>query len=590
MPRERPTNEHPASALSTGLHTIVPRRDGGLPMYVGWDWASESHDVSVVDPDGRVVFHTEVEHTEAGLESILRRLRRFGEPAELPVAIERPSGLVVERLLAQGHPVVPIHPNTFNAARARWGASRAKSDPGDSYRLADFLRTDGHRLRRLEPLAEITRNLQALVRSRDDQVEAKVAATNQLTALLDAHWPGAGAIFGRLDSEIALAFLEAYPTPESAARLGEKRMARYLIRHSYCGRRTPAQLLTRLQSAPVAPSRLDAEILRELVLAQVRLLRTLLGSIASLDRAIAALLPEHPKTQLLAALPRLGGGVNLAQVLAEVGPILDRAIDVEQAPADLRRQLPPLLALGCPRLPAGPRSWQTPPPRHPHPHACLAACHLGLLALRHRLRPRAPRRRAAGRSLTRGSRYENPTLRTLPATPSSGDPSLPHLPEALLDQTLERPACHLLLQCLPAGRLPPPPKEGVDLGISRLRLEQRERVDREHGSLPVGQVPTLEVEREHVRGRALALPLDEARLNAGVPAGAVAVAAVDDQPLVLHDGLRQAVRAEVLRELPELGPVLRHEGEQSDDRMVVEDGGRCVGGDLHTRYFGLGRG
>jgi transposase len=303
-------------------------------MFVGWDWASERHDVTVIDRDGTVVFHTGVEHTEAGLKSVLARLRRLGQPDQLPVAIERPSGLVVERLLAQGHPVVPIHPNTFNAARPRWGASRAKSDPGDSYRLADFLRTDGHRLRRLEPLSEITRNLQALVRTRDDQVEARVAAANQLAALLDAHWPGAGAIFERLDSEIALAFLETYPTPESAARLGEKRMARFLLRHSYCGRRSPAQLLSRLQAAPLAPSRLDPEVLRELVLAQVRVLRTLMTSIANLDRAIAALLPEHPKTQVLAPLPRIGQNVNLGQILAEVGPILDRAVDVEQAAAE----------------------------------------------------------------------------------------------------------------------------------------------------------------------------------------------------------------------------------------------------------------
>jgi transposase len=240
----------------------------------------------------------------------------------------------VERLLAEGHPLVPIHPNTFNAARARWGASRAKSDPGDSYRLADFLRTDGHRLRRLEPLSEVTRNLQALVRSRDDQVEARVAASNQLAALLDAHWPGGAAVFERLDSEIALAFLETYPTPESAARLGEKRMARFLVRHSYCGRRSPAQLLARLQAAPLAPCGLDHEVLRELVLTQVRLLRTLLAAIANLDRAIAALLPEHPKSGLLAPLPRIGQNVNLGQVLAEIGPILDRASDVEQAAAE----------------------------------------------------------------------------------------------------------------------------------------------------------------------------------------------------------------------------------------------------------------
>jgi hypothetical protein len=297
---------------------MVPCPNGGLPLYVSWDWASERHDVSVVDEEGKVVFPTEVEHPEAGLESVLRRR---GEPAELLVASERPSSLIVERLLAQGHPVGPIHPNTFNPACARRGASRAESDPGDSYCLPDFLPTDGHRLRQLEPLSEVTRNLRTLVRSRDDPIEAKVAATNLLAALLDAHWPGAGVVFWRLDSEIALAFLETSPRPESAARPGEKRMAGFLVRHSSCGRRSPALLLERLQSAPVAPNQLDSEVLRELVLAQLRLLRTLLAGIASLDRAVAA-------------LPRLGAGANLSQVLAEVGPILDRAVDVEQATAE----------------------------------------------------------------------------------------------------------------------------------------------------------------------------------------------------------------------------------------------------------------
>jgi hypothetical protein len=65
----------------------------------------------------------------------------------------------------------------------------------------------------------MTRELQALVRLREDHVKAKVAASNQLGALLDAHWPGAKAIFSRLASEVALAFLEAYPTPQAAVRL-----------------------------------------------------------------------------------------------------------------------------------------------------------------------------------------------------------------------------------------------------------------------------------------------------------------------------------------------------------------------------------
>ncbi len=211
-------------------------------MYIGWDWAGKTHDVTVLDEQGRVVEHFAVGHHEAGFEHALTRLGRHGRPEELPVAIERPSGLVVERLVEARHPVIPIHPNAFNAARSRWGASRAKSDPGDSYRLADYLRTDGRRLRRQRPMDAATRNLQALVRMRDDHVEARIAASNQLEALLHAHWPGAICIFANLASDIALDFLDRYPTPDSAARLGETRLAAFLTRHSYCGRRSPAQL------------------------------------------------------------------------------------------------------------------------------------------------------------------------------------------------------------------------------------------------------------------------------------------------------------------------------------------------------------
>src|SRR5262252_993565 len=263
-------------------------------MYVGWDWATESHAITVLDEHGRTVDRWTCAHDEAGLSTALERLARHGAPSDLAVAIERADGLVVDRLLAAGHPVVPIHPNAFHAARPRWGAAKAKSDPGDSAKLADYLRTDGHRLRRLQPLAAAARQLQLLVRTRDDHVAARVAATNQLAALLDTYWPGARAIFADLASAITLDFLERYPTPAAAARLGEARLSAFLRRHSYCGRRP----------------------------------------VAEFDRAIAAALPEHPQAALLAPLPRIGE-INLAQVLAEVGPILQRADTVGQACAEV---------------------------------------------------------------------------------------------------------------------------------------------------------------------------------------------------------------------------------------------------------------
>ena len=119
-------------------------------MFVGWDWASATHDVTVLDEAGAVVDRWALRHTEQDLAAALDRLADLSEPAELPVIIERTSGLVVDRLMAAGHPVVPVHPTAFWAARPRWGASGAKSDAGDSYKLADYLRTDGHRLRRLD--------------------------------------------------------------------------------------------------------------------------------------------------------------------------------------------------------------------------------------------------------------------------------------------------------------------------------------------------------------------------------------------------------------------------------------------------------
>lgn len=303
-------------------------------LFVGWDWASETHDVTVIDDSGEIIARWALRHDAADLAATLDRLAEHGDPEDLPVAIETTSGLVVDRLLAAGHPVVPIHPNAFNAARPRWSASRAKSDPGDSFKLADYLRTDGHRLRRLEPLDDATAEVQALSRMRDDHVEAKVAATNQLRALLERHWPGATTIFARLDSDIALAFLDDYPTPASAARLGEARMKMFCRRHSYCGRRDPAVLVERLRSAPEPTEALSSEILAELVRAQVRLVRTLLTTIADLDRAMGAALLEHSKAQLLAPLPRIGE-VNLAQIIGEVGPILARAVDVDHACAEV---------------------------------------------------------------------------------------------------------------------------------------------------------------------------------------------------------------------------------------------------------------
>ena len=87
---------------------------------IGWDWVCTSHAVTVLNATGTIMGCWTVDHTEHDLETLLARPAAYDDPAALPVAIERAEGLVVDRLIAAGHPVVPIDPGAFHAARPRW--------------------------------------------------------------------------------------------------------------------------------------------------------------------------------------------------------------------------------------------------------------------------------------------------------------------------------------------------------------------------------------------------------------------------------------------------------------------------------------
>jgi len=323
VPRQAraPISERPAEPLPVQC-LAVPGGDA-MRFSVGIDWASAAHAVCILDQTGRVHWQGAVPHTADGLADLLARLRRFRRRGSLRVALERPSGLLVDTLLDAGLEVVPIHPNALKASRPRYSAAGAKSDPGDAFILADLLRTDGHRFRPLHPPSDDTRALRALVRGRDDLVAQRIALANQLRALLERFWPGAAAIFADVDSPIALAFLARYPTPDSAARLGEQRLAQFLGQHAYCGRRPVAELLARLRRAPTSQvGAAEADASGDVVRALIAVLSPLVAHLQQLSAAIAAALAQHPDGPLVQSLPR-SGAVNAAQILAELGD--DRA-------------------------------------------------------------------------------------------------------------------------------------------------------------------------------------------------------------------------------------------------------------------------
>jgi transposase len=129
--------------------------------YAGVDWASEKHDVLVADETGEKLLAATFAHDEQGLRSLCGQLVRLGVGL---VAIERPDGLLVERLLDAGLRVLALHPNQVAAARPRFRASGGKSDRFDAFVLCELARTDHHRFRVLEPDCDETKALRALTK------------------------------------------------------------------------------------------------------------------------------------------------------------------------------------------------------------------------------------------------------------------------------------------------------------------------------------------------------------------------------------------------------------------------------------------
>ena len=96
----------------------------------GVDGASEKHDVLVAEADGERVLQATFAHDERGLKALCAALVR--SEVQL-VAIERPDGLLVERLLDAGLRVMALHPNQVHAARPRFRAAGGKSDRFDAF-------------------------------------------------------------------------------------------------------------------------------------------------------------------------------------------------------------------------------------------------------------------------------------------------------------------------------------------------------------------------------------------------------------------------------------------------------------------------
>ena len=151
-------------------------------LLVGIDWATASHQVCLLQADGAILREVTVAHrandVTAFVDSVIEDVG--GDPGHVAVAIERPRGALVETLLERRLHVYSINPKQLDRFRDRHSVAGAKDDRLDAYVLADALRNDRHRFRRVELDDPLVLQIRELSRANEDLRQELNGLTNRL--------------------------------------------------------------------------------------------------------------------------------------------------------------------------------------------------------------------------------------------------------------------------------------------------------------------------------------------------------------------------------------------------------------------------
>ncbi len=289
--------------------------------FVGFDWASDHHDVVVVNQHGGIVEDFRFDDTAEGWQLLIKTLSQYPDVA---VAIETSSGTTVERLLEAGYAVYPVNPKAAKRYRERKAPSGTKTDHLDAWSQADALRLDGHTWRQLKADDPLTVELRLLCRDEMVLIEQRTAFICQLRAALHEYYPVALEAFEDWTLRSAWAFVEAFPTPEALAKAGKRKWEKFLHTHKLYRRETyPKRLKLFAQAQTFCGSQATTNAKSMLAVALAGQLGVLQSHLDKFRDQIEKLFAQHPDHDLFGSLP--GAGEKLApRLLAELGDDRDR--------------------------------------------------------------------------------------------------------------------------------------------------------------------------------------------------------------------------------------------------------------------------
>lgn len=300
---------------------------------VGIDWASASHQVCAIGRDGQTLAERTVDHSGEGLVELGEWLTELvgDEPAaSLAVAIETPRGPIIASLLARGFHVYSINPKQLDRFRDRHTVAGAKDDRLDALVLADSLRTDRPKFKRLGPEDPLVVELRALVAVDGELRDGIIRVTNRLREQLGRfHIQILKVASNPLDRPWVWDLIKLVPIPQRAWKIRASSIDKLLKKHRV--RKVSAREVLKIlreTPLPVGPGETEAASSHvSFLLPQLRLQHQQRSDcqrrIAEIVEAIKLSSPddegekrEHRDVQILKSLPGVGNLVA-ATMLAE---------------------------------------------------------------------------------------------------------------------------------------------------------------------------------------------------------------------------------------------------------------------------------
>jgi transposase len=291
-------------------------------VFVGIDWSEEWHDVELQSESGKRLRSLRVGHGVEGLTQLQASIAEFtDDPEQVIVAVESSHGLLVQALVAGGYVVYDINPLVAARYRERHSLAGAKSDPRDAEMLANLVRTDRHKFRRLAGDSERALEIRARARAHLRASRDKVRLRNQLRSLLLEYYPATASLLGEDDLQDALAILSIAPGPELGRRLSLSKLESTLRRHGR--QREVPQRAARLQQR-LRESQLELGLplvvsaLADEATSLSRRLLQMQQEIAWLEEQLAAAFRLHPDAEIYLSFTGLADVLG-ARVLGESG-------------------------------------------------------------------------------------------------------------------------------------------------------------------------------------------------------------------------------------------------------------------------------